>query len=376
MVVLMGIVCVSNANGQLPPEIQIDRLLVRAERETVDGEHWSAAITLERILELYAAHDLEIPSAFWFRQAGVLQAAGLHEQAVEASTRYLQEAGREGEHYQAVLRILDAAEVDLAEARRAEARARAEAERAEREAAARAEAIAASIPEMVVIPAGTFRMGCVTRGNCDNDERPVHEVRVPAFELSKHEVTFAQWDVCTEYGDCRWVSDEGWGRGDRPVINVNWHDAQQFLQWLSRETGELYRLPTEAEWEYAARAGAGTRYSWGNDLGRNRANCDGCGSQWDGRQTAPVGSFPPNAFGLYDIHGNANEWVQDCWNDSYRGAPSNGSAWTRGDCSRRVTRGGSWASTSQQVRVSYRGGLSSGRSNRASSFRIVQSLAP
>ena len=172
-----------------------------------------------------------------------------------------------GEHYQAVLRILDAAEVDLAEARRAEARARAQAERAEREAAARAEAIAASIPEMVVIPAGTFRMGCVTRGSCDNDERPVHEVRVAAFELSNHEVTFAQWDVCTEYGDCRWVNDEGWGRGERPVINVNWHDGQQYLQWLSRETGESFRLPSEAEWEYAARAGTETRYWWGNDIG-------------------------------------------------------------------------------------------------------------
>ena len=374
---MLAALALSPCLGQeLPPEIQIDRLLVQAERETGDGEHWSAAITLERILELYAAHDLEIPSVFWFRQAGVLQAAGLHEQAVEASTRYLQEAGRTGEHYQAVLRILDAAEVDLAEARRAEARARAQAERAEREAAARAEAIAASIPEMVVIPAGMFRMGCVTRGNCDNDERPVHEVRVAAFELSKHEVTFAQWDVCTEYGDCRWVNDEGWGRGERPVINVSWHDAQQYLQWLSRETGESFRLPSEAEWEYAARAGAETRYWWGNDIGRGRANCEGCGSQWDNEMTAPVGSFPPNGFGLYDVHGNVFEWVQDCWNDSYRGAPSNGRAWTRGDCSFRVRRGGSWTSPAESVRVSFRGNGYTDRPYSATGFRVARTLVP
>ena len=360
---------------ELPPEIQIDRLLVQAERETGDGEHWSAAIALERILELYAAHDLEIPSEFWFRQAGVLQAAGLHEQAVEASTRYLQEAGQEGEHYQAVLRILDAAEVDLAEARRAEARARAAAERAEREAAARAEAIAASIPEMVLIPAGTFRMGCVTRGSCVNDERPVHEVRVAALELSKHEMTFAQWDVCAEFGGCRWVSDEGRGRGERPVINVSWHDAQQYLQWLSRETGESYRLPSEAEWEYAARAGAETRYWWGNDIGRGRANCEGCGSRWDDDRTAPVGSFQANAFGVYDMHGNVSEWVQDCWNDSYRGAPSNGSAWLRGNCERRVSRGGSWNTGPRGLHSATRSWSNTGSRFNSIGFRVARTLS-
>ena len=361
---------------ELPPEIQIDRLLVQAERETANGEHWSAAITLERILEIYAEHGLEIPAAFWFRQAGVLQDAGLHEQAVEASTRYLREAGREGEHYQAVLRILDSAELDLAEARQAEARARAAGERAEREAAARAAAIAASVPEMVAIPAGTFRMGCVTRGNCDNDERPVHEVSVAAFDLSTHEVTFAKWDVCAEHGGCRRVSDEGWGRGDRPVVNVSWHDVQQYLSWLSAEMGESYRLPSEAEWEYAARAGTETRYWWGNDLGRGRANCDGCGSQWDDEQTAPVGSFTPNGFGLYDVHGNVREWVQDCWNDSYRGAPSDGRAWSRGDCSFRVARGGSWTSSAEFVRVSFRGTYYTDRSIISIGFRIARTLAP
>ena len=189
---------------------------------------------------------------------------------------------------------------------------------------------------MVDIPEGSFRMGCVRRGRCDGDEKPVREVRVGEFALSKHEVTFAQWDACAEHGNCRWVSDEGWGRDDRPVVNVSWHDAQTYVSWLSSETGEAYRLPSEAEWEYAARASAETRYSWGNEIGRGKANCDGCRSRWDGEGTAPVGSFPANGFGLHDVHGNAFEWVQDCWNDSYRGAPPTGTAWTHGDCSRRL----------------------------------------
>ena len=367
---MLAALALSPCLGQeLPPEIQIDRLVVQAERETGDGEHWSAAITLERILELYAAHDLEIPSAFWFRQAGVLQAAGLHEQAVEASTRYLQVAGREGEHYQAVLRILDAAEIGLAEARRAQEQARAEAERAEREAAARAATIAASVPEMVVIPAGTFRMGCVTGRRCEDWETPVREVSVQSFEISRNEVTFAQWDVCVEYGACPWVPDEGWGRNDRPVIGVTWHDAQAYVSWLRRETGGAYRLPTEAEWEYAARAGAETRTIWGNSVRRDQAN-------WDGDRTRPVGSYAPNGFGLNDMFGNVNEWVEDCWHDSYRGAPSDGSAWVDSECSSRVRRGGSWASREATgLRAANRWGRGPDQSYVFVGFRIVRSLS-
>ena len=314
-------------------------------------------------------HGLEIPTEFWFRQAGVLQEAGLHERAVEASTRYLQEAGREGEHYRAALEILDAAEVGVAEARRAEARARAAAERAERE-------IAAAIPEMVVIPAGTFRMGCLTRRGCERNERPVREVRVASFALARHELTFAQWDVCAEYGPCRSVPDEGWGRGDRPVVNVSFDDVQVYLGWLSRETGESYRLPSEAEWEYAARAGTETRYSWGDEIGTNRANCDGCGSQWDDRQTAPVGSFPPNPFGLHDMHGNVWERAQDCWNGNYRGAPSDGSAWLRGDCGWPVIRGGSWTSNPRYLRAAYRSRSPSVVAYDFCGFRVAQTLPP
>ena len=195
-------------------------------------------------------------------------------------------------------------------------------------------------PEMVVIPAGRFRMGCVSGLECVDWEHPVHDVTIPqAFAVSKYEVTFEDYD---RYTYPNRVDDEGWGRGKGRVINVSWNDAQDYVEWLSAQTGHTYRLLSEAEWEYVARAGSSTVYSWGNDIGSNRANCVGCGSLWDDSATAPVGSFPPNAFGVHDMHGNVNEWVEDCWNGSYSGAPSDGSAWRSGDCSMRVLRGGSW----------------------------------
>ncbi len=361
---------------ELPPEIQVDRLLIQAERETAEDDHFSAAYTLQQVLQLYEEHGLEIPLAFWFQQAQALQSAGFHERAIEASTRYVREAGREGEFYRSALTILDAAEVDLEEARRAEARARAAVERAEREAVARATAIAPFIPEMVLVPSGRFRMGCIARIGCIDDEKPVHSVRIASFELSKYEVTFAQWDACTQYGDCPWVSDEGWGRGNRPVINVSWHDAQRYVDWLSRETGEGYRLPSEAEWEYAARAGTESRFWWGETRGRGRANCYNCRSQWDREMTAPVGSFAANPFGLYDVHGNVFEWVRDCWNDSFRGAPADGSAWLSGDCDRRVFRGGSRLAGSRYMRSAFRGRNTAVFRYASVGFRVARTLAP
>ena len=197
-----------------------------------------------------------------------------------------------------------------------------------------------------MVPAGSFRMGCVSGQNCGDYEYPVHKVTIGApFAVGVYEVTFAEWDTCVRAGGCGRYQPEdgGWGRGKRPVINVNWKHAQSYVAWLSRESGARYRLLSEAEWEYVARAGSGTRkYSWGNEVGRNRANCNGCGSRWDGKQTAPVGSFGANGFGLHDVHGNVWEWVEDCWHGNYEGAPAGGTAWMRGDCSTRVVRGGSW----------------------------------
>ena len=225
---------------------------------------------------------------------------------------------------------------------------------------------------MVSIPAGKFRMGSKGKDAYD-DEKPVHRVKMPAFKLGKHEVTFAQWDACVADGGCDYSPDDQcWGRGNQPVIGVSWDDAQSFIAWLNSRTGGHYRLPTEAEWEYAARAGATTKYSWGNDIGGNRANCgDGCGDSYE--YTAPVGSFPANAWGLNDMHGNAWEWVQDCYNDSYRGAPNDGSAWESGNCGWRGGRGGSWGNNARHLRSANRSwGGRAGRNDFASGFRLAQ----
>ena len=200
---------------------------------------------------------------------------------------------------------------------------------------------------MVVIPAGRFTMGSPsTETGRAGDEGPAHVVAIAkSFAAGKYEVTFAEWDACVVGGGCNGYrpADQGWGRGSRPVINVSWEDAKAYVGWLSQRTGQQYRLLTESEWEYAARAGTSTRYWWGDLVGRGNANCDGCGTQWDGKQTAPAGSFKPNAFGLHDMLGNVLEWVEDCWHDRYTGAPTDGTAWTVNctDTSRGL-RGGSW----------------------------------
>ena len=205
----------------------------------------------------------------------------------------------------------------------------------------------ADCPDMVVVPAGRFRMGCVSGQHCFDDEFPVHEVRLRSFALSEYEVLFDEYDRFADTTGRERPDDRGWGRNGRPAIHVSWEDAAAYAEWLSAQTGATYRLPSEAEWEYAARAGTTTAYSWGADRRQNPAKCNGCGSRWDDEQTAPAGSFAPNAWGLHDMHGNVYEWVADCWHDIYAGAPTDGSAWLRGgDCSRRVVRGGYWGGLS------------------------------
>ena len=207
---------------------------------------------------------------------------------------------------------------------------------------------------MVVVPNGDFMMGSPsTDTEADTDEFPQHSVTIPQpIAVGKFEVTFDNWDTCYELGGCRIRPDDyGWGLGTRPVVDVNWADAQQYVAWLSKQTGKQYRLLTEAEWEYATRAGTTTAYYWGNDVkkdGQTMADCFDCGSAWDNQKTAPAGSFPANAFGLNDTLGNVWEWVQDCYHDSYDGAPADGSTWTDSDdCKERVSRGGSWADLPQ-----------------------------
>jgi formylglycine-generating enzyme required for sulfatase activity len=216
----------------------------------------------------------------------------------------------------------------------------------------------ADCPELVVVPGGEYMMGSLEdEKDRDVDEDPRHKVTITtAFAVSRFEATFKEWDACVLLGGCvHSASDQGWGRGTRPVINVSFDDAQKYVAWLSRRTGKPYRLLSEAEYEYAARAGSEKSYSWGDAIGRDKANCDGCGSQWDRKKTAPVGSFAANAFGLSDMQGNVFEWVLDCVHENYNGAPTNGLAWTAtGDCGRRVVRGGSWLSVPRRLRSASR----------------------
>jgi formylglycine-generating enzyme required for sulfatase activity len=235
----------------------------------------------------------------------------------------------------------------------------------------------AECPEMIVVPAGSFTMGSPAgEAGRDADEGPQRQVTIArAFGVGKYEVTFDQWDACVAGGGCGGYrpADQGWGRGTRPAINVSWNDAKQYAEWLSRRTGKRYRLLSEAEWEYAARAGTTTPWSCGAS--------EGClaGAGWysgnEGSRTQAVGTKSANAFGLHDMLGNVWEWVEDCWHDSYAGAPADGSAWVTGsNCGLRVLRGGSWNNNPRNLRSANRDGLDSGDRYNTIGFRVARTL--
>jgi sulfatase modifying factor 1 len=221
-------------------------------------------------------------------------------------------------------------------------------------------------PTLVKIPQGKIQTTACPAGTtiCPEGDYIRRVVDVPAFEMGATEVTFAEWDACVkdnacaapvsnwayenrpvappcvEDTPCQYPADQGWGRGKRPVINVSWEDVQRYLTWLNAKTGGHYRLPTSAEWEYAALAGATTAFPWGAKPGKNNANCDGCGSKWDNKQTAPVASFKPNRFGLHDMIGNVAEWVSTCYPSRKPGSQ---------ECSTYIYRGGAWPSVARNM---------------------------
>ena len=253
----------------------------------------------------------------------------------------------------------------------AEAKAKAEVEAKARVEAERARALEGIAQGMVKIPAGKFQMGCSPGdGVCDNDEKSPHAVQVRAFRMGKYEITQAQWRAITGENPSRFKGDE------RPVDNVSWEDVQGFLKRLNAgDTVKPYRLPTEAEWEYAARGGSKDAYWWGKDVGRGQATCDGCGSQWDKKETAPVGSFKANPFGLYDTVGNVWEWVADCWHGDYKGAPADGFDWHANCLSAgRGLRGGSWDNPPWLARVSNRNWHEPAWRNANNGLRLAQGL--
>jgi formylglycine-generating enzyme required for sulfatase activity len=256
----------------------------------------------------------------------------------------------------------------------------------------------ADLPEMVVIPAGEYTMGSPDSApQRDANEGPRHRVRIGhALAVSRYEVTVGEFarfvadthhvtgDVCYTYQDGGYAdrSPRTWRRptgGEDasdalPAMCLTWSDAQAYAAWLAQRTGRPYRLMSEAEYEYANRAGSTTTYWWGDEIGTNRANCNGCGSVWDLKQIAPAGSFAPNPFGLYDTSGNAWSWMADCWNDSYADAPTDGSAKLTGDCATRTVRGGGWSTHAWILRTARRVGDAAAGRHGTVGFRVAFTL--
>jgi formylglycine-generating enzyme required for sulfatase activity len=233
-------------------------------------------------------------------------------------------------------------------------------------------------PEMVVVPPGGFTMGSpADEAGRGDDEGPQRQVTIAKpFAVAKFDVTRADWNACVSVGGCPEVLDGPfWGGENIPVTNISWDDAKLYVAWLCEMTGKPYRLLSEAEWEYAARAGSTTAYYWGDTIGEDNANCNECGNSESWVGISPVGSLKPNAFGLYDMAGNVAQWVEDCSHDNYDGAPPDGSAWTSGNCSMRGVRGGGFDAPATQLRSASRDwGSVADRDRMSRGFRVGRTL--
>jgi formylglycine-generating enzyme required for sulfatase activity len=238
----------------------------------------------------------------------------------------------------------------------------------------------AGCPHMVVIPAGEFTMGSPPS---EMGAEAQHRVTIAyPFAVSKFAITFDEWEACGKEGGCGDYrpADQGWGRGKRPVIDISWENARAYVKWLSHKTGKPYRLLSESEWEYAARAGTTTKFFFGDTLSPSQANYDGSDdgsgpSDVNRQKTMRVGSFPANGFGLFDMHGNVSEWVEDCWHEDYTvRAPTDGSAWLDGNCNGRVMRGGSWQDSQEELRSAARIGEYKDKSSYTDGLRIARGL--
>ena len=271
------------------------------------------------------------------------------------------------------------------ERQRQQREAEAERQRRERQPGARLRDCEAC-PELVVVPTGSFTMGSPdSEWGRFNNEGPQRRVTIAEpFAVGVYEVTFGEWDACVNEGGCNGYQPhgEGWGRGGRPVINVSWDDARAYVTWLSQRTGNHYRLLSESEWEYVARAGTMGPFHTGATISADQANYDSSytyGSGQKGRyrgRTVQVGTFSPNAFGLHEVHGNVWEWTQDCWNEDYTGAPADSHARETGECEQRVLRGGSWGDVPWLLRSADRGKNEPGMRDPKIGFRIARTLSP
>ncbi len=361
------LLCAPVSAQNLPPEILVDQYLLEAETALQSGDAQGAKTALEKVEAL----DIKQPPKYLFLSGKLLVETSIAEadlsKAATLLKQYVIAVGKNDFHYRDALVLLSAAEsggiFEVEEFRDCE-----------------------DCPEMVVLPAGEFMMGSpASEERRWDNEKPRHRVTIAKlFAVGKYEVSFAEWEACRRAGGCsRNPDDRGWGRGNRPVIRVSWDDTQEYVRWLSRKTGERYRLLSESEWEYAARAGTTTPFHFGNTISTDQANYNGIGTYGSGRtgvyreRTVAVGSFPANRFGLHDMHGNVEEWVEDCWHGSYAGAPADGSAWTRGGrCDYRVLRGGSWYFKPRYLRSANRFRSNSENRSGFTGFRVARTLAP
>ena len=381
----------------LPPDVLADMYLLEAAKAMEQGDAQAAIRAFEKIEALDTQPPLEF---LYFYGKMLVENSNVLDDVLKGQSllkQYVLNIDKSSEHYTPTLKLLSLAGEKLeaidakrraeakrqAEARRAEeaeARRRAEAERRRIEAERQRQAeFRAKLPalladlkkQMVRVEGGRFRMGCRPRrdGDCSVDEWPPHRVRLQSFEISKYEVTQELWEAVmgdnpSRFKDCARC----------PVERVSWDDVQRFLKKLNAQTGATYRLPTEAEWEYAARGGRQSRrYRYAGSNNPDSVAWYGANS---GRETHPVGRKQPNELGLHDMSGNVWEWTQDCWNDSYEGAPSDGRVWERGDCSRRVVRGGSWSGAPMFLRSAYRSRDTAGNRDFYSGFRVTRTLTP
>ena len=428
-----------------PPTIQLDRLIAKADRQIRAQQHDGALRTLDRILELPEAQGVELPHAIWMQRAEVAMEAGFYAEAMAAAARHAGIVGRRGRQHAAALELLDRAVAAACTPKRMTATpesvenclahgadpngadfdgksaldwaadredagimaalleagadaalaaaAATEARRAAKQPGTVFRDDCVGCPELVVVPAGSFLMGSPsTEKGRDDLEGPQHLVTIGSpFAVGVYEVTFAEWEACMRAGGCSGYrpEDEHWGRGRRPVINVNWEHAQEYVQWLSRETGKEYRLLSEAEWEYVARAGTQSARYWDDSESEQCEQANGadqdartqnpawttvsCSDGYAG--TAPVGMFQANSFGLHDVLGNVWEWTQDCGNRSYTGAPTDGSAWRTGNCFIRVFRGSSWTDSPDGLRAAIRNAGPVGYWDGSLGFRIARTIS-
>jgi formylglycine-generating enzyme required for sulfatase activity len=229
-----------------------------------------------------------------------------------------------------------------------------------------------SCPALVSLPAATFTMG---NNASDPSERPAHQVAIAApFAIGKFEITVQQWNACVTANGCPRVVQAPNTSPSAPMRDVSWEDAQQYVKWLSLISGQAYRLPTEAEWEFGARGGTTTPYWWGQQMATGKANCKECGQPWSSDRPANAGSFPPNPYGLHDTSGSVWEWVADCWHNNFKDAPSDGSAWEEPGCRVRVIRGGSWREGAPYMVSSTRFRYDASVRQSQNGFRVARSL--